>query len=244
MKIVLDTNIYRENPRMDKVLFERLIKYGERTRATFMVPKVVAEELTSVHQRHVQETAIALKSAIRKANAALVTSAPVPLPEIDIGEEATKYLGYVLAKLGIETTDIVPHKPEFLDEVVRRAVNRIRPCSDAGEEFRDALLWLNCLEIAKEDPAVPTVLISKNTKQFAADGSLHPDLVGDVTAAGVNLQYYQTIDAFLAAHAEKIKFITAEWVEDQIVVEMIEDSVNEWAQYGLEELRDFSTPTA
>jgi hypothetical protein len=239
MKIVLDTNIYRENTRMDKLLFERLIRYGERTRADFVVPKIVAQELPTVHRSHLQEEITRLRSAVRKVNSALASSAPISMPEIDVDAEVDGYVEFILAKLGVEESAIIPYKPEFLEEVVRRAVNRIRPCSDSGEEFRDALLWLTCIEIAKEKPTEPTVFISRNTKQFAAGGSLHPDLVADVADAGVNLLYYQTIDTFLADHAERIEFITAEWVESNIFVDGLWDSVTEWLEYSLEEMRDY-----
>jgi hypothetical protein len=136
--------------------------------------------------------------------------------EIDIPAAADEYRLYVLTHLGLAAEDVIPHMNEHLPDLISRAIERRRPCTDRGEEIRDALLWESTLDLAVGADSV-VALISKNTDQFSADKqSLHPDLVAEATARGARVQYYPSLEEFARRHATPIAFITKEWLEAHI----------------------------
>lgn len=117
--------------------------------------------------------------------------------EINVDEKTTHYMDYIKYRLDLK-----------------------------GEEFKDTLLWLTVLDVAKDNLDEQLVLISHNTKDFAANNNkelLHPDLRKEVEGLNLEVQYYNSLSQFIQKHATKIKFIDETLIKDQINI----DEVNE-----------------
>jgi len=72
-------------------------------------------------------------------------------------------------------------------------------------------------DIAREHPRDTIVLITANNKQFGGlPEGLRPELAAEVTNEGLKIGFFGSLDDFLRAHADKIDFITGEWLQQSI----------------------------
>lgn len=74
------------------------------------------------------------------------------------------------------------------------------------------------------------VFITANVRDFSApDNSsvLHPRLVSEANEAGLVMQYYTAVDAFVSDHATRFAFLTTEWVLERLPLDVINDIVSE-----------------
>lgn len=223
MLIILDTNIFQEDYSLNSGRFQVLLEYAARTEATFILPRIVHDELTANYARELGKRLNKLTRAHEELNGMLPVDRAL-IPDVNVALATDDYLGRVMARLGIRKDALRELKSEYLPEVVRRAIERRRPCSDRGEEIRDALLWLEVLDVATES-AQPTHFISKNVGQFGADKrALHPDLKAEAAARGAAIEFSASLEDFAQQHATRVSFISKEWIESHVDPELVLDS--------------------
>ncbi|MCA1001010.1 PIN domain-containing protein [Bacillus thuringiensis] len=239
MFIVLDANVIRKDFMLKTDDFANLFDYLVKTQSKILMPQIVFEEIQNLYRNELigrQESYIKFFKSLNL----LLTESFEPQNELSVEEETRKYMDYLKVTLDLNEKDIVPYKESYLKEVVKRAVNRIKPCSSKGEEFRDTLLWLTVLDIAKEKEDKKVALISHNKKDFAHedDGNkLHPQLKQDMEKIGVEVWYYSSLSQFIQKHATKIKFIDEEWIKQHIDIhEVNERFLNVLNDFEQEEL--------
>jgi predicted nucleic acid-binding protein len=226
MLIVLDTNVLQEDFLMASGRFRVLLDYAERTQATFVLPRIVVDELGANYRRELQKRLAAVTRAHEQLHGIHPASSP-PTVALDIDAATTEYLARTCRRLRVRPSDVPDYAPRYLADVVRRAIDRRRPCSDKGEEIRDALLWLATLDAAAE-ASEPVFLISRNTAQFSADkSSLHPDLLAEAVGRGITVHYLPSVEEFARQHATRIAFITDEWLSNQIASDEVFDGVRD-----------------
>jgi len=224
MDVVLDTNIFREDFLMDSSRFRILFDYLRKTDSKVVMPQIVYEEIAAVYEREISDRLEIFKKAKRNLEGALIDG-EVQDFDISIAPEVKKYLGFLRSKLKISSKDIVSYKNSYLEEVVRRATRRVRPCSEKGEEFRDALLWLTVLDIARIADHRMLIFISNNVKQFASEeGCLHPTLLREAEDEDLSIRYYNSLSHFIKEHATRIDYITPKWLRSAIHTSAINDS--------------------
>ncbi|MBC8262847.1 MAG: DUF4935 domain-containing protein [Anaerolineales bacterium] len=212
MKVVLDTNILWQDLPLRSRKFEMLFDFVTKTRSEIVLPQIVYQELEAVYRREAERRLNDFRKA-RDILGRIFLSFDVADVEIEIDVQVSQYLAYVCKRLGITEEDIVPYRDDYLSCLVNRAIERKRPCSDKGEEFRDALLWMTVLDIAETRRSENVAFISGNIRAFAdKDKSLHPDLVKEVVQRNVSVSYYDSLDTFLRKHATKFEFITKDWI--------------------------------
>jgi hypothetical protein len=162
----------------------------------------------------------------------LSQATPSVTPDIETEVEAlTKNLAKVLNFKGL-----VEYQTYYLDEVVRRAVNRIPPCSSNGEEFRDALVWLTALDVAEAEDDKTVVLIS-------ADGAFHngqdlrDELVNECKSRSLEIKFFKDLSFFAKDHEDHLGFITSEWINQNIpkgsIGSLVEGEIEKIAQAKL-----------
>ncbi len=215
MVIVLDTNVFQEDYSLRSSRFEILFDYVSKTEARFAMPKIVADELRANFRRELQSRFHKWVRA-RQQLGGLGIEIEIPSVELDPDEASDKFVARVLHKLGVSEERIVPYGEDYLEDVVQRAIQRRPPCTDRGEEMRDALLWKAALDIARSS-GESVVLISKNTKQFAGENQeLHSALREEARAEGLEVIYLPSLEEFARLHATSIAFITREWLQEEI----------------------------
>jgi hypothetical protein len=176
------------------------------------MPKIVYDEVAATYERELLNRLNQFAKAKGSLTAAL---AKTRLPNIEIipESEVSSYLNHLKEILGIKDGEIFDYKESYLHDVMDRAIRRKRPCTDRGEEIRDAILWHSVLDIAQESPDKTVIFISQNTKQFSqGDGTLHPDLLRDCSERAVTIKYFTSLDDFGKQHASIIEFINEEWL--------------------------------
>jgi predicted DNA-binding protein len=205
-----------------------LLDYAQRTESRIVLSGLVQEELLAhkIRQLEGQWDAYVRSAGLVRT---FVPSTPVPPEKPDFEKIGNEQVATLRKKL--RSPDILPVTEAQMREAVRRAVRRVPPCTERGEEIRDAILWAQVAEIVRKDKTGPVAFISANTRQFAAkDGSLLPVLAEEVRPS--RLVYYPSLDAFAKQHATAIEFITREWLEARIP----DDQVFQKAESRLERI--------
>lgn len=215
MNVVLDTNIFIGNLNMESNNFNILFDYLRKTNSTIFLPRIVYQEVKAVYERKLAEKFNKFQSS-KKALEKLLLIENIEMINFNLENKVEEYIDYLLDKINVDKSDIVPYKPIYLEEIVKRATERKRPFTNKGEEFRDGLLWLTILDIAKRLEEQELIFISRNTKEFADKQQLHPDLIKETITNKVKINYYNSLKHFIKNHASNIEYITHKWIEKQI----------------------------
>ena len=243
MIIVLDTNVLHDDFLMKSGRFAILLDYVKKTQSKIILPKIVYDELAATYERELSKR---LRDYMRANGslAAALSQTKLPTINISIENEVTSYMQYVKDTLGVKDEEIFDYKDSYLHDVIERAIHRKRPCTERGEEIRDAVLWHSVLDIALKVPDKTLIFVSKNIKQFTlSENTLHPDLLDDCSKRGVIVKYFISLDAFAKEHASTIDFITNKWLIDSIgedkILKTAQDIIERYAKRSLEhELSD------
>lgn len=228
MNIIIDTNIIRRDLKFKDRNYELIHDYLSKTNSRFVMPKIVLEEIAGVYKRLLIERRNDLGKSSKKLNSVLINNHVVINMNIIIEEEVKEYIEYLKANLKIKDDEIIEYKLEYLNYIVRRSIDRIKPFSKNGQEFRDAILWLSILDYAKLTEEKAIVFISDNPKDFSASGKneLHPELFKEAESSDVSIYYFKTLNDFIKEHATKIDFINNGWLEQNIQIKTLENLFN------------------
>jgi hypothetical protein len=212
MNVILDTNIYVQDFLMNSVSFGLLLDYLNKTGSKIIMPQIVCQELAEKYRADLSLRLSQFDRAKESLEKALTEAPPVPHLEVDVGRETAKYLDFVRRKLKLRDKDIIPFRDGYLGELVTRAITRAKPFSDRGEEFRDALLWLTVLDVARETSDETLAFISADAKAFGQNHQLHEPLLQEGQATGKQINFYNSIGKFIESHATHIEYITQHWL--------------------------------
>jgi len=229
MDIIIDTNILRRDLKLKDKNFDILLDYLEKTNSNVILPQIVFEETIGLYERLINERIEDYKKNLIKLNGTLVNTRITENNSIDIHLEKETYKELLKTKLKLTNDSIIPYKNEYLEELVNRAINRIKPLDGKGQQFRDGLLWLTILDIANLTDEKRIIFISDNPTDFADKGAnkLALELKNEADNKGVEINYYRTISDFVKEHAIKLSFVTMEWIENNLDFTQIEDIFNQ-----------------
>jgi hypothetical protein len=215
MVVILDTNIIQRDFLLNSGRFVILLDYLTRSKSKIILPEIVYKEIVANYERSLNGWLTQLDK-VRKDSGRLLFNTRLPDIRVSVPEEVERYRQYLLKKLRVAENEVFDYKPSYLDNVVCRAVERRKPCTEQGEELRDAILWESVKDIAHERPKDRVALITGNTRQFASEGTLHPQLAIELQEAGLHIDYFTSLDDFLKQYADKIEFITDSWLAGSI----------------------------
>jgi predicted nucleic acid-binding protein len=247
LNIILDTNIIRSDFKLKSAEFSVILDYLTKTNSKVIMTAIAFEELTHLYTSELKKRLEVYQSAVEKINPIL--SNVMQIENINIESETSQYLNYLMLKLEFSDSEIIPYKDSYMKEVVHRAINKIKPCSNKGEEFRDTILWLTVLDIAENTNDKQIIFISNNTKEFASESGqeLHADLYEETQRRGVRINYFNSLKHFIKSHASTFSYINEEWINDQINIEEINERFVEiikkdWSDNLLQRLNsDYNT---
>lgn len=186
MIVVLDTNVFWNKFRFQDASMRILIEHVRTAGFSLVVPEVVVLETVNQVREKISAAAKANNDRIQKLRRETGASIASLISEDDIDREVAKYDQF-LRNLLREAAADVPMIPNVSHEaIVRRDLLRQKPFSASGKGYRDALIWETILGVAKTRPE-SIAFVSSNTDDFADDAkeNLHPDLVADLTSAGL-----------------------------------------------------------
>ena len=207
---------------MDSNFHKLLFDYLEKTDSYILLPKLVLDESKAVYKRRLIENYEKYQEKGNLLNTLLISRKE--LESVDIEKEVENFISHILSIYSkFHKNYLIEYDPMMLEESVRRAINKIRPCSEKKEEFRDTLLWLTVLNAAKTQDEKNIIFISDNTSDFCSNNNqLHPDLINDLKTNDVQVYYFQTIEAFIEKYADKINKLTDSVVEQYLYSNNIE----------------------
>jgi hypothetical protein len=212
--IVLDTNVFRRDLMLRSTKSEILLDYARKTGARFLMPQIVEEELRALYGRELRKQWVATQEAQREISQ-LLFKEHVQEKEIETSGATERYMEFIRTNLRvIKPLGIVPYKDSYLPDLVSRAIHGRPPLArEKAQEFRDGILWLTLLDVAVAKKQ-KVVLISGNVKDFAdSTGSLRPELADEAHSRDAEISFYSSVDEFLRAHADRISFVTIEWLK-------------------------------
>src|SRR6266568_358802 len=207
-----------------------LLDYAHRTESRIILSALVEDELLAYKTRYLKahwDTYARSAGVVR----GFVQSIPQIPNAPDFESVAKAQIGDLRKRLRIGDRDTLPVTESHLRDAMRRAMRRIPPCTERGEEIRDAVLWIQVVELVRKNQPDSVAFVSANVKQFASkDGNLLSALADEARPG--RLVYYESLDAFGKQHATPIRFITREWLEERIA----NDKVFQRAESSLERL--------
>lgn len=198
--------------------FNVLLDFCAKTGCAIVIPTIVFEEIASLYRKELILRLQNLNKSGEDFNRIILNPKPFEKKEIDIEELVSNYIIYLKTKLGPNLKEI-RYKDEFLPELVKRSIERIKPISPKGQEFRDAILWLSILEYFKEENFEHEIsFITNNVNDFANNSKtdLHPDLSAEIKNLRPTLKLFNSIKSFAKEIAIDIEFITIEWIIENI----------------------------
>ena len=228
MNIVLDTNIIRKDLRFKSGNYKILIDYLDKTDSTFIIPRIVIDEAIGIYERNLLEKQKNVNSAISRLNKSIEVNDEINNIELDISSEVDEYNKILTAKLKLNRHTVLEYKNELLPEIVKRCINRIKPAKEDGKQFRDVLLWLSIVEYMKTSTSEEITFISENHRDFGIQANIiHPELEKEIRTIGKSIHYYSGYEAFIKEVATPIEFVSKEWLEAQLDLELIQRHITE-----------------
>ncbi len=216
MRVVLDTNIYRRDFALNSNDFKIFIDYLKKTNATLSMPQIVIEELCFLYDKEVDKLKSDFEIALKNYNQTSINESLILVK--DGMKQRITYKDFLFKKFEIHYIDEPNYKADYLKEIVTRGIQKIKPFSAKGEEFRDALLWLTILDYIKQDQYDDNIFISANVKDFADEQrkNLHPILEKELNENNLKLVFFTSLQEFNKTFSLKIDFITTDWLNENL----------------------------
>lgn len=232
MLIVLDTNIVAENWTFDKSYHRAFIDFISNVNCQVVFPQIVWSEIKAIYCSQLKDALNKQASANRNVKKHFISDViPDEYKEdnrIDIDKSYDNYSSALLELLQCGEHSIIEYPEGILPILAEKAIARMKPFSNKGEEFRDAILWHSVLELAKEyEDLNPVIFISNNTNEFSDTidkKELHHELKYELSLLkNRQVFYYSSMEEFIKAHKEPI----ADFNWSGIRKQMNENKINE-----------------
>ncbi|USN53596.1 MAG: DUF4935 domain-containing protein [Candidatus Nomurabacteria bacterium] len=213
---MLKDNYYLNTPR-----FQALFSYLKKTKSECFIPEIVILETIKNYKRDTEEYN-SIVDSLKKTNRVLGLNGPNL--EINMSDIVNKYersIYKIIKKVGIK---LIPTKDLSIsiDSVISRSLNDIPPFYRSGRSsdvgFRDYIVW-ETVKFVNKDFEGNLCFISNDKKAFGQSCELFSRLKNES-----NVHFYNLLDEFLNEYAEKINFISEEYLEDYFR-EVLEDEI-------------------
>lgn len=201
---------------------------------------VVIDEIRRQYHEFISSQIKNVKSAVGAFNTIPgIRSKDVVVPEI--GEAMQAFERYFKSLHEEEIVYIVPYSNEFLPELIHRSIHRIKPFTEAKQEFRDAVIWFSYAKLAEEQQLDNCFLISNNTSDYLnKGGQIHEDLAERSNRFTLFKDAYSILNApfmepFKATHTLLASLKQKEWNLETILNFLKQDNIK---SYVLKHLTD------
>jgi hypothetical protein len=221
--------------------YKALLDYAKKTNSVFWMPRVVLEELRG---KFTQELESKLASLIKSEREIYrqINSPKESHPIVNAQQEAERYIKHIFKKLKITKKNIIDYPEDAMHTLVQKAVNRTKPFTAKGEEFRDALLWENVIDTVLEPSHAEYVaFISNDSSAFGnllqkgKEEELHPHLRDEMVRRieeGLvlsdenntpskfyenNFGYFRKVSEFIGIYHTSVASISKNWLKKQLV---------------------------
>lgn len=225
MNIIIDTNILRADFLFQSEPYKLFSEFINRSKSSLVLSKVVFDEACYLYQKEIETK----KKNFRKALSDILyfgndksgCSITHSIEKINSDYESC------LDDIFLYNWEILDYDKIDISELVRRAIQRVRPFSNNGEGFRDAMIWLSVINFLKRGKNDKTVFISNDKKAFVNGDNqeLHPTLKSDLAINNLELLFCNSIEEFVNKYTAEIFFFTKDWVTDHLDWNKINEQV-------------------
>jgi len=241
MDIILDSNIYLSDVRMESIAFKNLFDYLRRTKSAIVMPRLLREEVLSKHWSLIEAQGKKVAQAISALNR-LRTDA-TSKDYFRVPDKRTERRS-LMKKLRAPARHVaVRFYPEVdgvdINDVFMRGVNRRRPANDNGEELRDVILWLIVLQYAaKEGKEVAFVT---GDKGFWAADEAHDNILEDIEKRRLKVHIFHSIEDLVRHSAPQQRALSEDEAHRVFDIEQKYQEIRNRLEIGLRrERRRFS----
>lgn len=207
MYIVLDSNIYFNNPLLKRGLLKNIINVVNNKGYILLLPNVIIDEVNSNFRKSSDQAFSELKSAINKINTYVLCEHE---EDYEYTEKSAKLNDFDFEKImknkvGKHNLIILPYPNITHENIIKRIYSRKAPFtkSDTKKEvgYKDYLIWNSILEfLASQSDEKDIVFITDNKNDFCSqygkneldtDGhiKLHSDMLNDISELEINNEF-------------------------------------------------------
>lgn len=196
MIVVFDTNIwkaqlYLQSPQAAAVRF-----FLNHHRAKVGLPEVIREEVKSHVKREILESISTIKGDHKRLLGMFRSLKELVLPT---ETEVEAVVSIIFDSLGVEHID-VPFSLESARSSFTKVINKKAP-SNFDDQFKDGVLWADCLKLLDEDD----VVLVTGDKAFYCDRDVKKGLAPNLISELANARHQLTILPELGALLDQIQ---------------------------------------
>ena len=118
MKIILDTNILRQDFFLKSRKFEMLIDFVSKTVHQIMLPQVVYDEIVSLYERAILENYGQLLKSKDECEKHFSFKLDIDLPELEIDKQIDAFKKNINSRLKLSAKSIIPLNDKYLPDIV------------------------------------------------------------------------------------------------------------------------------
>lgn len=199
--VIIDTCIFIDKEQ-DFFFETPLLSLLKKTQdVKIIMPMVIMEEITKKVEEIVDNTNKAVNEKNKKL-AKYKISESYRLTNLDKNIVIKEFKNKLLKFYKENNIDIEDYPKELtVHDVLNRALLRKKPFKKDGGDagFKDFLIWLTVIEIAKKYPKDTINFITANKKDFTNNKNLHEDLIEDLQnlcIKNINNNVFQTLEEF------------------------------------------------
>ncbi|MCI0561036.1 MAG: PIN domain-containing protein, partial [Nitrososphaera sp.] len=201
MDVILDSNAYLTDIRMESIKFKNLFDYLRRTKSSLVLPRLVREETVAKYKHMLEVQARKAAQAVHNLNRLIIDAKS----QIGFHSPNSKYQIRDLRKkfrapaTGVSVLYYPETKALDVSDVFLRGIRRRRPANSEGEELRDVILWLIVLQYAQKERK--EVAFVTSDQGFWDGEGMHEHIRQDIEQRGVTVSLFRTIEDFVKTSA-------------------------------------------
>jgi hypothetical protein len=218
MLIVLDTNIIRQDWRLQSEAFNRMLDFSVKTCTPVVLPEIVMMEIGRLYEAEVKKSFSNFESAFGELQRLTRGNSIHRLSNPDFTSIRLEYQIYLRKELHRFHLIEIPSKADGLPDVLLRWREGIKPFKAGKDSFRDSVIWLSVLDLAKHDRRDTVCFISGNIHDFAGNegDNLHSDLQNEVEKLGLDVRFFRSLNHFNEVHTNHLSFLDEQWLSANI----------------------------
>lgn len=198
MKIVLDTNILARDFRFESQPFRLLFDSLSNIKGTIYLSNIVLAETINRFREDLHDSLKKLTPHLKDINRLTKANLQFGLSNEWVNKQVDSFTQRLYKHLEREDFMFIPYPKVSHEEIVNRDLARRRPFKRGGSGYRDFLIWLSILELARKDNE-EIAFITNNSRDFYDDQDLHFDFVYDlkqVSAEPHGVELFNSLDDF------------------------------------------------
>ena len=199
--VIIDTCIFIDKEQ--DFFFEspilKLLKESKDVK--IIMPKVIVEEITKRVELIIDNTNNTITEKNKKLEKYKISDL-YKLTHLDKNVVINDFHNQLLAFYKNNNIELEDYPQTItVQNVLDRALSKKKPFKNDGGDagFKDYLIWLTIMEIAKKHPSDNINFVTANKKDFTKDKNLHEDLIEDLSSLNIkniNSNVFQTLEEF------------------------------------------------